>query len=481
MRLAIIHYHLRKGGVSRVIASALQALQADLEAAVVLSSTEPDEPLPCPVAVIPGLAYAREASAGQAAELHKTLTRQARRHLGGDPDIWHVHNHALGKNTCFPQALAHLIDDGARLLLQIHDFAEDGRPDNYQAQRAPYDAGIFENFDKALYPVAPQIAYAVLNGRDHAILRSAGIPDAALHWLPNAVMAPDLVNHRRPHEGGGGAPLILYPTRAIRRKNIGELLLLAATNPGFRFATTLAPKNPQWAAIHDDWTALAKELGLAVEFALGERPGQSFAGLMHEARALVTTSVGEGFGLAFLEPWLFGKPVTGRDLPEVTGDFKDNGIRLPDLYRSWQVPCRLFDADALKARFGGCLRSVYRAYQRPLQPVPLDAVWQGFISDDAMDFSLLDETAQAQVLRAVSGKRPHRLNSPVDLAGLDDSVISANAGTIRAKYGLRHYRKQLLAIYAALLEATPAAPRPISADKVLDAFLNPARLRLLRS
>ena len=42
---------------------------------------------------------------------------------------------------------------------------------------------------------------------------------------------------------------------------------------------------------------------------------------MASAHRLVTTSVAEGFGLAFLEPWLFGKGLLGRNLPEITVDF----------------------------------------------------------------------------------------------------------------------------------------------------------------
>ena len=37
-----------------------------------------------------------------------------------------------------------------------------------------------------------------------------------------------------------------------------------------------------------------------------------FAALLASAHALVTTSVAEGFGLAFLEPWLMGRPLAGR-------------------------------------------------------------------------------------------------------------------------------------------------------------------------
>ena len=120
MRLAIVHYHLRKGGVTRVITSALQALGREVSEVVVLSSTPPEEPLPCPVGVIPELAYVSGASESDARVLHDALVRTASRHLGQSPDIWHIHNHCLGKNVNFPEALRRLLADGQRVLLQVH-------------------------------------------------------------------------------------------------------------------------------------------------------------------------------------------------------------------------------------------------------------------------------------------------------------------------------------------------------------------------
>jgi len=46
----------------------------------------------------------------------------------------------------------------------------------------------------------------------------------------------------------------------------------------------------------------------------------------------ITTSIQEGFGMAFLEPWMAGRPVIGRNLPCVTSDMKAAGIELPGLY-----------------------------------------------------------------------------------------------------------------------------------------------------
>lgn len=480
MRLAIVHYHLRRGGVTKVIASALEALGAGFGDAVVLSSCETEEPLPCKVVVIPELAYTETASREAATALYRAMVDRASTALGGPPDLWHIHNHCLGKNVNFPESMRLLLGDGARLLLQIHDFAEDGRPANYSAQRQPYDEGVFDSLDRALYPVAPQVGYAVLNGRDRDILSKAGIPEKQLFWLANAVTTPPLLEAEP--KPGGGKPLILYPTRAIRRKNLGELLLMALAFPDYRFATTLSPKNPQWAGFYEGWVNLASELRLPVDFALGERPGNTFEGLIKEASAMVTTSVGEGFGLAFLEPWLFGKPVCGRDLPEVTEDFRSNGIALPDLYPEWPLPLTVFNMAAFRQRLFGRIRDVYTTYGKTLANSKLSSAWERVCSDGSIDFGLLDETAQAEALRSLSGNLAADLPiPPFSIDKLDRSIIASNAGKISSAYGLESYGTKLREIYNCILQATPAEPEGLDSTGILEAFLDLNRFRLLRS
>ena len=50
-----------------------------------------------------------------------------------DQTLLQLHNHALGKNIGWTSFVPQLAQAGYRTLLQIHDFAEDFRPGNYQA------------------------------------------------------------------------------------------------------------------------------------------------------------------------------------------------------------------------------------------------------------------------------------------------------------------------------------------------------------
>ena len=143
MRVAVVHYHLQPGGVTRVIERAAAAVRPHGIHTAVLCGETPDPGGIVPDAVIDGLGYAR-GSADAWPDIDPDQCRAAaRKALGGEPDLWHIHNHALGKNAALPRLAAGLARSGVPLLLHIHDFAEDGRPDNYQRlRRALGDGGL---------------------------------------------------------------------------------------------------------------------------------------------------------------------------------------------------------------------------------------------------------------------------------------------------------------------------------------------------
>jgi glycosyltransferase involved in cell wall biosynthesis len=59
-----------------------------------------------------------------------------------------------------------------------------------------------------------------------------------------------------------------------------------------------------------------------------------FEEIMQASDICITTSVMEGFGMVYLEPWLMDVPVVGRNLPNVTVDLIQAGIEFPLLYNS---------------------------------------------------------------------------------------------------------------------------------------------------
>ena len=54
--------------------------------------------------------------------------------------------------------------------------------------------------------------------------------------------------------------------------------------------------------------------------------------ILRVADLAITTSVLEGFGFAYLEPWILDRPVIGRSIPFITPDFQSKGMKLGHLY-----------------------------------------------------------------------------------------------------------------------------------------------------
>lgn len=484
MRIVISHFHLQTGGVTRVIEHALSALTADGHKVLVIAGEPPRQSLPkeASFALVPALAYEERRPPTGPPELAAELERSAREHLGQLPDLWHFHNHCLGKNLAVPGALITLAKRGQRLLLQPHDFAEDGRPRLYARLLEHLGGGDADRLSAQLYPLATHLHYAVLNDRDRSYLAAAGVPPEGLHLLPNAVSLP--AQAEPPDDPFPDRKLWLYPTRAIRRKNLGELLLWATlADEQDLFAATQAPQNPAEQTRYERWVALAAELGIPVEFELGDRV-DDFPALLGSAEAMVTTSVAEGFGLAFLEPWLAGRPLFGRNLPEITRDFATAGLDLGGLYGRLDVPLDWLDRDRLLAAMQGALSDVMTAYGRGETSADLERLWRSAECDGRIDFGRLDEPAQEEVIRHVAADaregaslRPRRLAGAVT-----GDLIAHNRAVADGDFSIDGYGRRLEGIYQSLVDS-PVDTQLDRADGsvLLDQFLAPERLFLLRT
>ncbi len=484
LRVAIVHYHLRRGGVTRVIENALASMNGRVSAVAISGPNDPSferQRFPCPVVELSGLAYETGAPLGSPDELAHQLVEAANHALGAAPDVWHIHNHSLGKNPTLTAAVHRLAQRGERLLLQIHDFAEDGRPPNYRFLCDRLGASGAGAFAELLYPSAGHVHYAALNGRDLSILADAGAPPERLHPLANPVALNDSDVDVMPSE----KHFFLYPTRAIRRKNLGELLLwAAASHPGDRFGVTLAPDNPAAKPVYERWTQFSAELNLPVKFEVGRTSPLPFPALMKSAYALVTTSVAEGFGLAFLEPWLTNRPLVGRDLPEITQDFVDDGVDLGGLYHRLEVPFDWLNKRDFRQTLNQALTTAWSDYGRTPTPADEETAFQACVNNQRIEFGRLSETMQETVIRRVaeSDEAKSELTPlTIDQSIADGSVIRKNRQRIRSHYSLGQYGERLFAIYQTIAAADAAALGSLNAEGLLQSFLSPQRFCLLRT
>jgi len=204
---------------------------------------------------------------------------------------------------------------------------------------------------------------------------------------------------------------------------------------------------------------------------------------VRSAHALVTTSVAEGFGLAFLEPWLMGRPVAGRNLPEITREFEDAGVDLGGLYNRLEVPVDWVFETALHDKIRGGLTSYLHAYGLEPGRDDLERVLSAWVKDARLDVGRLDEELQAEILRRVVASSTDRAQlRPSDPASIPSpEVVAHNRQAVLAAYSLEGYTRQLEEVYRRVLESPVETPGAISGRRLLERFLAPERLFLLRT
>ncbi|NNJ71164.1 MAG: hypothetical protein HKP10_07755, partial [Kiritimatiellales bacterium] len=444
LAIAVVHYHLRPGGVTRVVERAVESLGDRVELLVFSGEAPaPDDALTPICEPFHALAYSDENNLPDMEQVIEDMRFTAQALFGREPDIWHIHNHSLGKNDFTPLLVWHLAKAGCRLLLQPHDFAEDGRPENYRLLKDQLGSGL----NDMLYPLAQHVWYAPINYRDKAFLEGIGLKQ--VHELPNSVTA-----HEQRAAGSTSAKTILYPARAIRRKNLGELLLWSLLAPeGYTFQSTLAPQNPKWQGYYNEWVAFAEELGLPVEFDAGRK--HDFADLVRNADALISTSIAEGFGLAFLEPWLEGKMLVGRKLPEITTDFEKEGLDLSSLYATLPVPLEWAGVELFMETLTSAMQESYASYSKTWKPEYVEQANAALVVDGKVDFGILDEQLQRNVIRHLVEHPADRALLPALETEANGDLIEHNRRVVQECYSKESYGDRLLGIYRDLAATSP--------------------------
>lgn len=515
MNIAILHYHFNRGGVTQVVLNQLRAIDAvlggqdRLRVALVHGGRREgiaDEQLrgfqsiDVSMHAIPALDYddgTRVRDEELAAEIRTVLSTAE---FATGETLLHVHNHSLGKNVSLPGAIRRLAEGGFRCLLQIHDFAEDFRPANYRrlSDSLAADGGLAS----LLYPQASQIHYAVLNGRDQRVLQRAQVDKDRLHLLPNSVaefgeLPSKQAARKKLYERfrvEREARFVVYPVRGIRRKNVGEMLLWSAVAADFGktvFAITLEPLNPVEQKSCRHWMKLAQELQLPCLFNIGGPRGLEFKENLAAADLLLTTSIAEGFGMVFLEAWLAGRNLVGRDLPEITTDFVNAGMSLDQLYEQLHVPIQWVGREDLYESFAAVYQGLLRDYgiDTP-SPDELQRRIETLLQREHIDFAALDSAQQTHVIHRVcrdasARKRVLELNPRV-AAALDadasEPLIARNAEAVRQTYSLEAAGRRLRRLY----DHVAASPVDAdfkdlpAADQILSAYLDISRLHPIR-
>jgi len=432
MKIAYLHYHLKTGGVTTVLKQQLAALARQTEA-LVITGHPPTTPLEAATVHIPEVGYSDDFAGNiEPIRTARKIIKAIHAKFNGPCDLVHVHNPTLAKNRYFLAILKLLQQEGLNLLLQIHDFAEDGRPLAYFSEAYPSDCH-----------------YGVINRRDYQILIKSGLKQDGLHLMENAVTIPAPAPKPVAED-----PLVLYPIRAIRRKNIGEAILLSLFfEPEQAVVITLPPNSPADKHSYRAWKNFVRDQNLNVTFDQGLH--HDFETLVLSAGLLISTSITEGFGFSFLEPWLYGKLLWGRKLADICRDFESNGLNLEHLYTGLYVPTDWIGLQQFQTRWQECVLRAAQLFNLSIDDARLRDAFDHLTSDGLIDFGLLDESSQKPVILHAKSRSGHRarliqinpfLTAP-GTVGAKNDLIEKNKQAVLTNYRPDRYRQKLLDVY----------------------------------
>jgi hypothetical protein len=475
LKIAYIHYHLKTGGVTTVLKQQVDAI-FDLCDVLVLAGSLPDSPLPCDVFHIPGLGYdIYNPNSSEPETVANAVIEAVYSKWEDGCDLLHVHNPLLKKNKNFLKILNALGKRGIRLFLQIHDFAEDGRPLSYFAG---------EDYIHDCH-------YGVINSRDYDILLKSGLKKEGVHKIFNTVK-PFLSGRSQKAKPDNFTSTddvseqhVLYPIRAIRRKNIGEAVLLSLFfKNNTPLVITLPPNSPADIKSYEDWKIFVIENNLNVVFEAGLT--HKFSDLVFSADFLITTSISEGFGFSFLEPWTANKMLWGRKLPDICHDFEKNSIRLNHLYTRLDVPLDWIDNERFFDAWEAGIKKVGSAFGMPMDETFNKNAYETITAGNTIDFGLLNESFQKNIISTLLSGDTHRnrmlhlnpfLSNPGHVSD-EDELIQKNMEAVLLNYNPLKYREKLMDIYTKVIRKN--VRQKINKQKLLAEFLTPDNFSLLK-
>jgi len=332
------------------------------------------------------------------------------------------HNLTIGKNCALSSAFAfcsRLCENGTddvRFFSIIHDFAEEGRSDCLKYINSLQDLGI-DIWDD-LYPKTSNLRFVVPSKRNYTFLKKAGFNVDLLAnpvetekvkrkgiVLEKRIAFKKLISYsKREHTPFDPAlPTLFYPARVISRKNIIEALLVSNIICKANLLVGKCGPSAAHRALYSKIKKLCVKYKAPVVFDCSERfapkkSKNSFPSILFDvADACISTSIAEGFGYAFYEPWTNNKYIIGRR----PMDFSPlPGMKFPGLYTRMPIPVSWIPIDDCVRKYFDRMRQYYHV--RNVKRYSSFAKFRpefkaAFIKNNTIDFACLDETTQFNV------------------------------------------------------------------------------------
>jgi hypothetical protein len=436
MRLFVLHYHLLPGGVTDVIRGSLSALllaRSDIEAITLIAGREEHAHAVVSALrlVAPELSitllhwqeldYSNQQETDEEAEGRtRIILNRLQERVTEPTDLLWVHNYHLGKNAALTMAIERFASSPsgrktAGVLLQVHDFPEEGRYVNLAYLKRICAA--------VPYPIEGRVRFATINTRDHELLVAAGVPRERVHYLPNPIAGKRKeeealsVHGRRERlvlglssfarDSGqrfhADGPVVLYPVRAIRRKNVLELAMICRLMPNWNLVVTLPGTSRSERAYSELIDYAYRDRRIHGCFGIGQnehRYGLTFEDIFHGSDLVASSSVQEGFGLTFLNTLQARLPLLARRLPTMGGLLPMFDGYPAHLYERFLVPLSSPGISSmrgyLRMRYGERLDEIAAAV--PQLADRIEQQIHDMIDADAIDVSFLPAQLQLTLL-----------------------------------------------------------------------------------
>jgi hypothetical protein len=207
---------------------------------------------------------------------------------------------------------------------------------------------------------------------------------------------------------------------------------------------------------YKDWKAFSADHHLRVEFDTGlNRP---FDAIVSSAQYLLTTSITEGFGFSFLEPWLFERWVWGRKLSDICCDFEANGVRLNHMYTALNVPIDWVGSEGFFEIWHRTIQNTSKLFDIQIDKDRIQSAYHSITADGTIDFGLLNEDYQRQVILRLLSDKAHlqdllKLNPFLLKIGRvcnEKDIVKINRSAVIENYNMLLYRQKLLTTYEAV-------------------------------
>lgn len=512
MRLIVFHYHLLPGGVTQVIKSAaIAALRyiPGIEGITLVSgridnsnkvTSEIRDGIKGFIShgdvdsiTIPELGYISDMESYPDPIV---LTNTLRKKFKGD--LWWIHNYHIGKNPFLTEAVLQIAENfpDQQIVLHIHDFPEAARYQNLKT--------LHMQVKMPLYPVSSNVKYVTINSRDREFLTAAGIPEKMVFLLNNPVEPLEREKGVRSKKTESriekvlsrssasyikGAPLIIYPVRTIRRKNILEAGLIArcSANPVNLLVTLpgISDTEKEYSNLVDNCFNAGLIPGASQAGVKAGVDNISFMDLIDTGKIILSSSVQEGFGYLFVNSLQWRKPLFARDLNIIQG-FKDVfKEKESHFYKSMKIPLSKKLRSVLKTEYRKKINSLNTVLDKNIIPLLHENI-ELMLQKNTVDFSYLSPLLQRDFLSDLFDHgllRETQTINRIDLERLN-TLLSIESGEFNEagieRFNLPNHAKQIQKIIIPFDNILPEIKNsPDIQTEMLSSFTEITSIRLL--